>query len=42
MDMARLTWADLVCGRTHDGRLDAGHFAALSDHLEALGKVPKA
>ena len=42
MDMARLTWADLVCGRTHDGRLDVGHFAALADHLEALGKVPKA
>jgi MoxR-like ATPase len=42
MDMARLTWADLVCGRTHDGRLDAGHFAALADHLEALGNVPKA
>jgi MoxR-like ATPase len=42
MDMARLTWADLVCGRTHDGRLEVGHFAALADHLEALGKVPKA
>ena len=42
MDMARLTWADLVCGRTHDGRLDVGHFAALADHLEALGKVSKA
>ena len=42
MDMARLTWADLVCGRTPDGRVDKGHFDALSDHLIALGKLPKA
>ncbi len=42
MDMARLTWGDLVCGRTADGRLDRGHFDALSDHLIALGKLPKA
>jgi MoxR-like ATPase len=41
MDMAALTWADLVCGRTHDGRVNQGHFAALRDHLEALGKLPK-
>ncbi len=41
MDMAALTWADLVCGRTPDGRVDKGHFEALRDHLEALGKLPK-
>jgi MoxR-like ATPase len=41
MDMAALTWANLVCGRTHDGRVNQGHFAALRDHLEALGKLPK-
>lgn len=41
MDMAALTWADLVCGRTHDGRVNQGHFAALRDHLEALGTLPK-
>ncbi|CAG0957869.1 partial Denitrification regulatory protein NirQ, partial [Planctomycetaceae bacterium] len=41
MDMAALTWADLVCGRTHAGRVNQGHFAALCDHLEALGKLPK-
>ncbi len=41
MDMAALTWADLVCGRTHDGRVDAGHFNALRDHLEALALLPK-
>ena len=40
MDMARLTWADLVCGRTPDGRVDKGHFDALSDHLIALGTLP--
>ncbi len=41
MDMAALTWADLVCGRTPDGRVDKGHFDALRDHLDALGKLPK-
>jgi len=41
MDMAALTWADLVCGRTPDGRVDRGHFEALHDHLDALGKLPK-
>jgi len=41
MDMAALTWADLVCGRTPDGRVDKGHFEALRDHLDALGKLPK-
>jgi nitric oxide reductase NorQ protein len=41
MDMAALTWADLVCGRTHDGRVESGHFNALRDHLEALALLPK-
>ncbi len=41
MDMAALTWADLVCGRTSDGRVDKGHFEALRDHLDALGTLPK-
>ena len=41
MDMAALTWADLVCGRTPDGRVDKGHFEALRDHLDALGRLPK-
>ena len=41
MDMAALTWADLVCGRTPDGRVEQGHFNALRDHLDALGKLPK-
>lgn len=41
MDMAALTWADLVCGRTPDGRVNPGHFAALRDHLDALGTLPK-
>ncbi len=40
MDMAALTWADLVCGRTHDGRVETGHFNALRDHLEALALLP--
>lgn len=39
MNMAALTWADLVCGRTHDGRVDMAHFNALRDHLIALGKL---
>ncbi len=41
MDMAALTWADLVCGRSHDGRVDAGHFNAMRDHLESLALLPK-
>jgi hypothetical protein len=24
-----------------DGRVDKGHFEALRDHLDALGKLPK-
>ena len=41
MQQARLTWADLVCGRDHTGQVNQGSFEALQDYLEALGKLPE-
>jgi hypothetical protein len=41
MQAARLTWADTVCGRDHQGRVNAGSFSALQDYLESLGVLPK-
>ena len=38
---ARLTWADLVCGRDHAGRVNQGNLDALQDYLESLGLLPK-
>ena len=40
MQQARLTWADLVCGRDHTGRVNQGNFEALQDYLESLGLLP--
>lgn len=37
MQDARLTWADLVCGRDHVGRINEGNFKALEDYLKSLG-----
>ena len=37
MQDARLTWADLVCGRDHIGRVNEGNFQALEDYLKSLG-----
>jgi MoxR-like ATPase len=37
MHDARLTWADLVCGRDHIGRVNEGNFQALEDYLKSLG-----
>jgi hypothetical protein len=36
MQVARLTWADLVCGRDHTGRVNQGSFSALEDYLTSL------
>jgi hypothetical protein len=36
MQAARLTWADMVCGRDHTGRVNRGSFAALEDYLTSL------
>jgi len=41
MRQARLTWADLVCGRDHTGRVNQGNLDALQDYLESLGLLPK-
>ena len=41
MGQARLTWADLVCGRDHTGRVNQGNLDALEDYLESLGLLPK-
>jgi nitric oxide reductase NorQ protein len=41
MQQARLTWADLVCGREHTGQVNQGNFEALEDYLKALGKLPE-
>ena len=41
MAQARLTWADLVCGRDHTGRVNQGNLEALEDYLESLGLLPK-
>ena len=34
---AQITWADLVCGRDHMGRINIGNFKALEDYLKSLG-----
>ncbi len=39
MWQAQMTWADLVCGREHTGKVNQGNFKALSDYLAALGKL---
>ena len=36
MQQARLSWADLVCGRDHTGRINQGSFKALEDYLSSL------
>ena len=41
MKQARLTWADLVCGRDHTGRVNPANLDALQDYLESLGILPK-
>jgi len=40
MQQAALTWADLVCGRTHTGQVNQANFDALRDYLSSLGKLP--
>ena len=40
MRQARLTWADLVCGRDHTGRVNPANLDALQDYLESLGILP--
>ncbi len=41
MAQARLTWADLVCGREHTGRVNPGNFQAIQDYLTSLGLLPE-
>ena len=41
MQMAALTWADTVCGRDHQGRVNAGNFKALQDYLVSLAILPQ-
>ena len=41
MAQARLTWADLVCGREHTGRVNPGNFQAIQDYLVSLGMLPE-
>lgn len=41
MGQARLTWADLVCGRDHTGRVNQGNLDAIEDYLDSLGLLPK-
>lgn len=41
MQAGSLTWADLVCGRDHQGRVNAGSFQALQDYLMSLGLLPQ-
>jgi MoxR-like ATPase len=41
MAQAHLTWADLVCGREHTGRLNPGNFQAIQDYLTSLGLLPE-
>ena len=36
MQSAKLSWADLVCGRDHTGRVNQGTFNALADYLSSL------
>ena len=36
MQAAKLSWADLVCGRDHTGRVHQGTFNALADYLSSL------
>jgi hypothetical protein len=40
MQQARLSWADLVCGRDHTGRVNQANVDALGDYLESLGLLP--
>ena len=39
MQDAAITWADLVCGRDHMGRINMGNFRALEDYLKSLGRL---
>lgn len=41
MQAGSLTWADTVCGRDHQGRVNAGSFKALHDYLVSLGALPQ-
>lgn len=41
MACARRTWADLVCGREHTGRVNPGNFQAIQDYLISLGLLPE-
>jgi hypothetical protein len=36
MQQAKLSWADIVCGRDHTGRVNQGSFEALEDYLSSL------
>jgi hypothetical protein len=36
MQQAKLSWADIVCGRDHTGRINQGSFEALEDYLSSL------
>ncbi len=40
MQAAGLTWADTVCGRDHQGRVNAGNFKAIQDYLVSLALLP--
>jgi hypothetical protein len=42
MQAARLTWADIVCGRDHTGRVNQGSFKALEDYLTSLAILKEA
>ncbi len=36
MQQAKLSWADIVCGRDHTGRINQGSFKGLEDYLASL------
>ena len=40
MQVASLTWADTVCGRDHQGRVNSGNFKAIQDYLNSLDLLP--
>jgi hypothetical protein len=42
MQAAQLTWADMVCGRDHTGRINQGSFKALADYLSSLAILKEA
>jgi len=40
MQAAGLVWADTVCGRDHQGRVNSGNFKAIQDYLVSLALLP--